>query len=51
MQIKYSLLHNCLCLIEICAYPHVTIKQLAVVNYEIEVMFKNNLIFKAVDST
>ena len=51
MQIKYILLHNCLCLIEICAYPHVTIKQLPVVDYEIEVMFINSLIFKAIDST
>ena len=42
-------LHNCLCLIKICAYSHVTIKQTAVVDFE--VMFISVSILKASDST
>ena len=42
-------LHNCLCLIKICAYSHVTIKQRAVVDFE--VMFISVSILKASDST
>ena len=35
----------------ICAYSHVTIKQAAVVDYYLEVMFISILILKAIDST
>ena len=38
-------------LIKICAYSHVTIKQTAVVDYQIEVTFISMLILKAIDST
>ena len=39
-------LHNCLCLIKICAYFHVAMKQTAVVDYQIKVMFMSILILK-----
>ena len=44
------LLHNCMWLIKIYAYSYVTIKQTAVIDYQIKVTFINILILKAIDS-
>ena len=45
------LITNCLCLIKICAYSHVIIKQTAVIDYQIQVTFISILILEAIDST
>ena len=45
------LLLNCLCLIKICAYSHVSIIQIAVIDYQIEVTLMSIFILKATDST
>ena len=45
------LLLNCLCLIKMCAYSHVTVIQRVVTNYYIEVTLISILILKSVDST
>ena len=45
------LLDYCPCLVKICAYSHVTIKQMIAVDYYIEVVFMSILILKAFIST
>ena len=41
---------NCLCLIKICTYSHVTIILMAVINSQIKVTLISILILKAIDS-
>ena len=41
---------DCLCLIKICAYFHVTIIPTAVIDYQIEITLISILILKAIDS-
>ena len=51
MLLTTRLRHNCLCLIKIHVYPDVTIKQTAVIDYQIEVKFVSILTLKAIDCT